>query len=71
MSKLGLDLIAAAFRDVDRAEARESRCTQPSCAGFGADRLGDFGIPQRFPYFDNDLRWKNLVGSGMQEHARE
>ena len=71
MSKLGLDLIAATFWDIDRTEARESRRTQPSCAGYRTDRLGDFGIPQRFPYFDNDLGRKNLVGSRMQEDARE
>ena len=70
MSKLGLDLIATAFRDIDRAKARESRCTQPSRACFRADRLGNFDIPQRFPYFDNDLGRKNLVGSRMQEDAR-
>lgn len=71
MSKLGLDLIAATFWDVDRAEAGKPGGTQPSGTGFGADRFGDLSIPQRFPYFDNDLWWENLVGSGMQENARE
>jgi hypothetical protein len=70
MSKVSLDLIATAFRDIDWSKAGESCCTQPSRAGFGADRLGNFDIPQRFPYFDNDLGRKNLVGSRMQEDAR-
>jgi hypothetical protein len=62
--------MAATFGNIDRTKARKPRCTQPSRAGFRTDRLGNFGIPQRFPYLDDDLGWKNLVGSGMQEDAR-